>query len=256
MTDVAMQKDNRGIYIKNVGITELTMPIKVKDRTREWQHTTGVFNVFVDLPAERKGTHMSRLVEIVYQFRKNINHDGLKDMCKVLKDKLDAEVATVELEFPYFTDTLSPESKTQNLMTHSARFVAKYDKKYEFQLGVDVDVMTVCPCALEECGNGNSHVQRGIVSIDAVTEGWVWLEDLISAAQASGSSMVFDRLKRPDERAVVMNGFKHPQFVEDVVRTAALCLREIDGIKKFRVVAENQESIHTHQAYAEVCWKW
>jgi GTP cyclohydrolase IB len=253
MVDVATQKDSRGIYINNVGITQLTMPISVRDKENDWQNTTGIFNVFVDLAAERKGTHMSRLVEIVYKYRKNINHDGLERMCKELLEKLGATHATVEVEFPYFTTIHSPITKTENMMTHVARFTAEHDGSgYDFQIGVDVEVMTVCPCALQECGNGNSHVQRGTVSIDVMTEGWVWLESIISAAQASGSSPVYDRLKRPDEAATVKYGFKHAQFVEDVVRTAVLCIRSIDGVKEFRVRVENQESIHTHNAYAEV----
>ena len=261
MVDIASQTDKRGIYLNDVGITNLTMPIKVKDRTRKWQHTTGNFNVFVDLPVDVKGTHMSRLVEMVYNFRKNINHDGLKKMCKELTEKLNANNATVEVEFPYFVSTVSPVSKSENLMTYYAKFKGTYGDYppiYTFRLGVDVDVMTVCPCALEECGDGSSHVQRGKVKIKVLPKNgsWIWLEELIEIALSSGSFPVFDRLKRPDEKFVVQEGFKNAKFVEDVCRDASVQLENRNDIEGYIVEVENNESIHTHNAFARRSWLW
>jgi len=274
MADIASQKDKRGVYLDNVGITNLKMPISVRDKSdRSVQNTIGNFNAFVDLPADIRGTHMSRIVETLYRHRTEINQAGLKNLTKDLLAQLGAQRSRVEVEFPYFTDTWSPVSNAHNMMTHTAWFEIKswtclidgpapdkqvFSIQHDFRLGVDVDVMTVCPCAKEECDNGNSHVQRGKVriSVKPIAGKWVWFEELIDIAQHAGSFPVFDRLKREDEKAVVISGFENPKFVEDVCRDAVIALKNRDDIEAYKVEVENYESIHTHNAYSRKVHKW
>jgi len=258
--DIASQKDKRGIYLDQVGITALKMPIKVKDRSqhRDAQCTIGTFNAFVDLHHDVRGTHMSRIVQQLYEHKDDISQSGLEQLTADLISKLGAERSKVEVEFPYFTEAYSPVTGLENLMTHLAWFEAERTPDYDFRLGISVDIMTVCPCAKEECGNGNSHVQRGKICIYAKPKPnkWVWLEDLIEIAQASGSQPVYDRLKRMDEKEVVVEGFKNAKFVEDVCRDAVLWLKARDDIDAYRVQVENFESIHTHNAWAKAVYKW
>ena len=261
MVDIAIQKDKRGIFLDEVGVRGIKLPISVRDRTekRKYQYTIGTFNAFVSLADNKKGTHMSRIVEILYNHREEISQEGLFRLTKELKEKLNTKTSKVEVAFPYFMDQWSPVSGMHNLMTYDARFVAEMNTTFKFILGVNVNVMSVCPCGRELCRDtGASHVQRGIVSISAevMPEKWVWLEDLIESAELAGSSPVYDRLKRPDEKQVILNGFKNPKFVEDIVRDCILSLSLIDGIKNCTVSCENQESIHTHEAFARSYCKW
>ncbi len=261
MVDIASQKDTRGVRLDEVGVTGVKIPIRVKDLSdkRDFQYTIGSFNAFVALPEDVKGTHMSRLVEVIYDHRENINHDGLIDMAGDLVTKLEALESKVEVSFPYFVDQYSPVSKLHNLMTYNARFSAETGlTNMIFKMGVDVDVMTVCPCALEECGTGASHVQRGLVKIDVEPEKdeWVWLEDLIDIANCAASSPVYERLKRPDEKYVVLRGFEFPRFVEDVVRECVVQIEMRDDIFGYNISCENFESIHQHNAYARRYDNW
>ena len=277
--DIASQEDKRGVLLDEVGVREVKIPISVLDKERDdgKQYTIGTFNAFVELPDKQRGTHMSRIVEIIYNNRYKINGKGLMDATKELADRLNATESRIQVTFPYFVTTESPKSKLKNSMVYQARFDMKYKlinrtiramssfevpyvrptPTWEFKLGVDVDVMTVCPCALEECENGNSHVQRGVVKIDVepVPDQMVWLEDLITIAERSGSTPVYERLKRKDEAYLVKQGFKNPQFVEDVVRDAAILLAELP-INGYMVSCENFESIHQHNAYARKVYQW
>ena len=83
----------------------------------------------------------------------------------------------------------------------------------------------------------------------------VWIEELIEMAEQSGSSPVYPLLKRDDERHVTMQAYDNPVFVEDIVRNVAARLGEDPRIAWFRVHAENHESIHNHNAFAEICSK-
>ena len=267
--DIASQEDKRGIYLNNVGITNLMIPIAVRDRSihRNMQYTIGTFNAFVDLLPEVRGTHMSRIVQMLYKHRNSISQEGIRDLLKDLIIELFATTSRVEIDFPYFTEDYSPMSELENLTTHQAHFEGKCwvttfkeetDFHYVFRLGAKVDIMSVCPCALEECGNGNSHVQRGCINISVEPKdgAWIWLEDLIEIAQVSGSAPIFDRLKRPDEKYVVQQGFKNAKFVEDICRDVVTALKRRDDIAAYKVTVENFESIHSHNAYAEVSEKW
>ena len=271
MVDIASQKDKRGIYLDEVGVTGVKIPIRVKDRTekRPYQYTIGTFDAFVELEHDQRGTHMSRIVEAIYNNRENINQDGLQQLAWDLAYNLDnAQRSNVKVTFPYFIDRNSPVSRLHNLMTYQARFEAGLQicigpsaattADYDFRLGATVDVMTVCPCALEECKSGASHVQRGQVNIDVKPkEGkWVWLEDLIDIAETAASSPVYERLKRKDEVYVVSHGFEFPRFVEDVVRECIVQLQLRDDIDGYCVSCENFESIHQHNAYARRYRNW
>jgi GTP cyclohydrolase I len=260
MVDVATQKDKRGIPLEEVGITDLLLPVKVRDRaTGDYQHTIGKFHVSVSLADDVKGTHMSRIMESIYNYVDAISQAGLLQMTVHLREKLEAASSNVTVQFPYCVDRLSPVSKLKNKMVYNSWFTARNNDNLMFQLGVDVDIMTTCPCAMEECGNGNSHVQRGKLTIEVrpAFNQWIWLEELIEIAEQSGSSPVYDRLKRPDEKQVVLDSFANPKFVEDVVRDCTKLLNKHEGIEGFRVVCKNYESIHRSNCYAvkEVNWK-
>jgi len=261
MVDIAKQKDKRGIFLDEVGVTGLILPIKVKDRaTGKFQSSTGTFDAYVSLADDQKGTHMSRIVEAIYKYRDNINQHELTDMAEYLKDNLHAKSSRVTVKFPYFIERKSPVSGLLNLMTYHVKFTATSNEITQFILGADVDIMTVCPCAKEECGDGSSHVQRGILSINIVPKKneWIWLEDLINIAEMAASSPVYDRLKRPDEKFVVQAGFDNPKFVEDVVRDATVLLETLlpNKYTSSRISCENQESIHAHNCRATKLFNW
>jgi GTP cyclohydrolase IB len=78
----------------------------------------------------------------------------------------------------------------------------------------------------------------------------VWIEDIIAIIESSASSELFALLKREDEKAVTERAYENPVFVEDMVRNVALKLKAHPEVTWWRVEAENQESIHNHNAYA------
>ena len=70
--DVQGRADTRHIAINRVGIKDITHPVRVKDRANGEQHTIATFNMYVNLPHDFKGTHMSRFVSILNQDRKSV----------------------------------------------------------------------------------------------------------------------------------------------------------------------------------------
>lgn len=262
MVDIAKQQDTRGVFLDEVGVTGLQLPIAVKekDNKRDVQYTIGTFNAFVDLPDNIKGSHMSRLVEVLYNNRENVNQAGLKKATAELRKKLDASSSRIEVAFPYFVDRLSPVSELPNLMVNTARFTAILNDEYKFQLGVDVKVGSYCPCAKEETHNVATHAQRGLIKVDVQVDSnsdeWVWIEDLIGIAEQAGSAPLYARLKRPDEAQLVLNGFNNPKFTEDITRDVAVALQKINTITGFLVSCENFEGIHAHNAFSKTHMNW
>jgi len=74
------------IPINKVGIKNLKYPIKVLDRAKGFQDTIGEFNLYVDLPSHFKGTHMSRFVEVLNEFKDEIHVKKHKRNPKETKD--------------------------------------------------------------------------------------------------------------------------------------------------------------------------
>ena len=252
MIDIQNQKDNRNIDIQKVGVKGIKYPIVVLDRINGTQHVNATINIYVDLPHHFKGTHMSRFVEILNEFRGQINIKTFHRILEEVKDKLHAESAHMEIEFPYFVEKTAPVSGAKSLMEYTCSFSGQNSvSTADFLVGVVVPVTTVCPCS-KEISNLGAHNQRSMVTTKVRFKKFFWIEDLIRLVEDSASGEVYSLLKRVDEKFVTEKAHENPMFVEDVVRNVAQELTRNDNFTWYSVGAENFESIHNHSAYAYV----
>jgi len=252
MNDIQNQKDHRNIHITKVGVKGIKYPIIVLDRAQGTQPVNAAINMYVSLPHHFKGTHMSRFVEILNEFRGQINIKTFHTILEKVRDKLRAESAHMEIEFPYFIEKAAPVSGAKSLMEYHCSFCGHNNgHKSDFLVGVVVPVTTVCPCSREISRMG-AHNQRSMVSVKVRFRKFFWIEDIISIVENSASGEVYSLLKRPDEKYVTEKGYENPMFVEDVVRNVAQQLNRHDNFTWYSVEAENFESIHNHSAYAYV----
>lgn len=252
MIDIQNQKDDRNIDIQKVGVKGIKYPIVVLDRSNGTQHVNATINIYVDLPHRFKGTHMSRFVEILNEFRGQINIKTFHKILQEVKDKLHAESAHMEIEFPYFVEKTAPVSGAKSLMEYMCSFSGQNSiSRKDFLVGVVVPVTTVCPCS-KEISNLGAHNQRSMVTAKVRFKKFFWIEDLIRLVEDSASGEVYSLLKRVDEKFVTEKAHENPMFVEDVVRNVAQELNRDDNFTWYSVGAENFESIHNHSAYAYV----
>ncbi|MCS7149488.1 MAG: GTP cyclohydrolase FolE2 [Caldimicrobium sp.] len=250
LPDVQSTSPEEQIPIEKVGIKNLRYPIRVLDRARGFQDTVGEFNLYVDLPSHFKGTHMSRFVEILNEFKDEIHVKNINEILRKLKRNLNARCAHLEVSFPYFLEKKAPVSGIPSLMEYQAFMQASLSRENEdLVIGVKVPVMTLCPCS-KTISQYGAHNQRGMVTLAVRSHKFIWLEELIEIAEDSASSPVYPLLKRPDEKFVTEKAYENPKFVEDVVRSVAIKLLKRKEIYWFMVEAENLESIHGHNAYA------
>lgn len=249
MIDVQRQEDNRQIDINKVGVKGITYPIIVLDRANTQQATVATISMYVDLPHHFKGTHMSRFIEILNAYRGEMTVNRMPDLLQEMRQRLEAETAHVELEFPYFMEKEAPVSRARSLMDYRCLFAGSLAAELDFVLGVQVPITSLCPCS-KEISKYGAHNQRSRVTVKVRYEGFVWLEELIQLVEESGSSELYSLLKREDEKHLTERAYENPVFVEDLVRNVALRLRNDSRIFWFLVEAENFESIHNHSAYA------
>jgi GTP cyclohydrolase IB len=256
MIDVQNQPDQRRVPIDKVGVKGIRYPIIVRDKAHDTQATVASFSMFVNLPHEFKGTHMSRFVEVLNRRHGRITKSNFMAILHELKDELSAESAFVEMEFPYFLEKSAPVSGDKSLMEYVCRYIGALNQDHEvFHVGLTVPVTTLCPCSREMSDRG-AHNQRGVVTVTlAFTNPHFWIEDVIDVIESSASAPVFALLKREDEKYVTEHAYDHPMFVEDLVREVTLKLRRDRNFTWLKVEAENFESIHNHSAYAMVEWQ-
>lgn len=261
MQDVQNQPDTRQLTIDKVGVRDLRYPITVLDRANTTQQTIATMSMSVELPHHYKGTHMSRFIEVLEAHRGEVTMRTLPSILRELRERLDAERAHIEVEFPFFLERVAPVSKAASLLDYEGSFVGTSDGQTEdFVLGITVPVTSLCPCS-KIISDYGAHNQRGHITIQVrlLDESWanedfVWLEDLIEIAESSASAPLYPLLKRPDERHVTMQAYDNPVFVEDMVRNVAAKLQQERRVKWFKVSSINQESIHNHNAFAEISW--
>jgi GTP cyclohydrolase I len=254
MKDVQGEKDTRRVALKHVGIRELHWPLRLKDRDRSEQSTVGKLSLAVDLPHDARGTHMSRFVECL-QGVDVISSQNIESILDDLKERLGAEKAMMDIEFPYFIHKCAPVSGLGAPLDLYCGYHAEKTVKYILRLRVDTPITTLCPCS-KEISRYGAHNQRATARIEAETKGLVWFEELAEIAAAGGSSQVYALLKRPDEKTLTETAYDHPRFVEDAVREIALRLDQHPRVIAYRVTVDSLESIHNHNAFACVEKGW
>jgi GTP cyclohydrolase I len=253
MKDVQSQPDYRNIPIDKVGIKNLRYPITVRDRRDGFQHTIAAINMYVDLPHDNKGTHMSRFVELLHLLRPEVSLKKFSAILANMKEHLNAASAHLEMTFPYFIEKKAPVSNSPGLMDYTCSIIGTSDPSGKIDLisEVVVPISSVCPCS-KEISDLGAHNQRGEVRLSTRFKKFIWMEDMIELVEKAASCDVFSVLKRTDEKYVTEKAFANPKFVEDIVRDVAKKLRDDDNITWFSVSAENFESIHNHSAYASI----
>jgi len=250
LDDKQSERDTRELRIDKVGVRGLRFPIQVRDKARSVQNTVATIGMFVDLPKEFKGTHMSRFVEVLNAHGNVIHVENINEILHELQKKLNSATSHLEIEFPYFMTKKSPVSRLDSVMDYTARFdAAACGDETDFVLTVKVNVTTLCPCSKAIAKYG-AHNQRGEVTVAVRSRKVIWIEDVIEAVEASASSELYALLKRQDEKAVTERAYENPVFVEDLVRNVALRLNADARVSWYKVEAENFESIHNHNAYA------
>ncbi len=253
MKDVQNFKDNRNVDIQKVGIKHLELPLIIQRKNNSNQVVCAKARVNVSLPKDYKGTHMSRFVEVLAEWKnKNLLGVDIKGCLEKIIKNLDAQSGELEFNFTYFIDKKSPVTGMSAPMSYDCSFEGRIENEnYKFILGVVVPVTTLCPCSKEISDNG-AHNQRAFIKVKVSydEQEQVWLEDLIELVEGCASCPVYPLLKREDEKFVTERAWDNPKFVEDVLRDTVLKLRNNPVINEFEVECEAFESIHNHSAWA------
>lgn len=253
IADVQSRPDHRNIDIDKVGVKNISYPIVVLDKYNGTQHTVARINVYVNLPYRHKGTHMSRFIEILSEFRRHISIKNIPQILEETRRRLHAQSAHIEMTFPYFIEKKAPVSKASALMEYICTIKGSLNGDHGIDLiaGVKVPITTLCPCS-KEISEAGAHNQRGEVTVLVRFKKFFWIEDLIRLVEESASCEVYALLKRQDEKYVTERAYANPMFVEDVVREIASKLDKDDNFTWYAVDSENFESIHNHSAYAYI----
>ncbi|MFP4682818.1 MAG: GTP cyclohydrolase FolE2 [Ectothiorhodospira sp.] len=248
--DVQSSADTRRIPINKVGIKDIRHPVRVQDRSGGEQHTVAHFAMYVNLPHDFKGTHMSRFVEILNAHEREITVETFQIMLREVAQRLEAESGHVEMSFPYFVNKPAPVSGVCSLMDYDVSFIGEIrDGEPRMHIRVLVPVTSLCPCS-KGISDYGAHNQRSHVTVEARIRGFVWVEELIDLVEQEASCELWGLLKRPDEKYVTERAYDNPKFVEDLVRDIAVRLNADERITAYAVASENFESIHNHSAYA------
>ncbi len=244
--------DTRNLPINKVGIKDILHPMIIKQRSGKKQSTIANFNMYVNLPHDFKGTHMSRFVHILNKHEEQITVESFKKMIDEMLILLEAESGHIEMSFPYFINKTAPVSKVESLLDYNVTFIGEVkDGVSKLRVKVLVPVTSLCPCS-KKISEYGAHNQRSHVTITVTIQDFIWIEEIIDIVEKEASSELYGLLKRPDEKYVTEQAYDNPKFVEDMVRDIAVHFNKDERVIEYRVESENFESIHNHSAYAQI----
>jgi GTP cyclohydrolase I len=250
--DTQSARDERHLAIQRVGVKDVRYPMQLRVGGQV-QSTAAQWDLDVALPADKKGTHMSRFVAWLEALQGTpLDAAELRTQLAAMLDRLHASEGRIEARFSFFIRKRAPVSGVQSLLDINGRWIA------ETRNGVTsiwteaaVPVKSLCPCS-KEISDYGAHNQRSLVTVRVEQLQPIEWHELVRFAEDSASSEIWPLLKRPDEKWITERAYENPKFVEDLVRDVALRLNEDPRVGRYTVDVENFESIHNHSAYARI----
>jgi GTP cyclohydrolase I len=258
LPDVQGSEDARAMPIERVGIRGIKLPIQIQSGACQFP-TVANFEMDVALPAEQKGTHMSRFVHLLEQAQSMYDCQVIVGLAKKMLPLLQAKQGRIQMRYTHFVKKHAPVSAVESWMDYEVSYLAEAKQGLDQVVEVDlylkatVPVMSLCPCS-KEISEYGAHNQRSHVTILVKLDSGAQLsvEELVRIAETEASSELWAILKRPDEKWVTEHAYENPKFVEDLVRDVATRLKQDGRILSLMVEAENFESIHNHSAFARI----
>lgn len=257
LPDIQKQQENFLYPISHVGIKNFKMPITLYENG-ENQHSIADIQLTVSLNQYERGTHMSRFVEILQDsLQHTVSFNHLKEIVTKVKQRLQADTASIKMTFPWYFYGVSPISQNDNLQYGEVSIESTIDSKEKMMNFVSLTCFatTLCPCS-KEISKYGAHNQRGKITIsgnistESIPNDWkLQLKDI---AINNASAPIHSLLKRQDEKYVTEQAYENPRFVEDLARLIAVDLADVKWLDHKQVICENEESIHAHNAIAQI----
>lgn len=257
LPDVQNTRDERGIAIDEVGVSNIRYPLTFPLRDGGTFHTVATISMRVSLPHYEKGTHMSRFMIALEEKVGELKPGNVSNVLEHLLDLLNAEQAYLDMKFPIFLKRPAPVTGITGLLDYECTYrgVMTREGTYDKEVGVAVNAASLCPCS-KEISEYGAHNQRSLITVKIREAGQIiWFEDLVEIAERNASCQLYPILKRPDEKHVTERAYENPKFVEDIVRDVSVDLSDLlkgGEVGWFFVSSRNEESIHKHDAYAHI----
>lgn len=249
--DTQSARDQRRVAIQRVGIKDVRYPVQLRVAGAVVQ-TAASWTLDVALPAEQKGTHMSRFVAWLEELDVPLDAASLRQRHAAMLERLHASEGRLEAAFTFFLRKRAPVSGLQSQLDYQGRWIAETRTgQTTLWAEVAVPVKSLCPCS-KEISDYGAHNQRSLVTLRVELLEPVEWHELVRFAEDEASSELWPMLKRADEKWVTERAYENPKFVEDLIRDVALRLEREPRIGRYAVEVENFESIHNHSAWARV----
>jgi GTP cyclohydrolase I len=249
--DTQSERDERRLPIQRVGVKDVRWPLTLRVAAQA-QQSTALWDLDVALPADQKGTHMSRFVAWLDHLPAPLDAPQLRVQLEAMLTLLGATEGRIDARFSFFLRKRAPVSGVQSLLDYQGRWIAESrGGATSVWAEVGVPVKTLCPCS-KEISDYGAHNQRTLVTIRVELRQPVEWHELVRFAEDQASSEIWPLLKRTDEKWVTERAYENPKFVEDLVRDVALAVGADPRFGRYSVDVENFESIHNHSAYARI----
>jgi GTP cyclohydrolase IB len=254
LPDTQASVETRNLAVNGAGISGLKLPLQIVDVDGQTHHTVVTAEAEVVVAADERGTHMSRLVEMIDRLGPRCEIAELANAHRQLLARLGSAAGGFALHFPWFIAKKAPVSGIESWLDIAATYRVAGERGAggaRVTQALRIPVTTLCPCS-KSISRYGAHNQRSYVTVMIESSRPIAISPLVSLVEAQASCAIYALLKRADEKFVTENAYDNPKFAEDLVRDIYQAIQVGHAPISLGVSTENQESIHNHAAYAYV----
>lgn len=253
LPDLQDEKDPRNVEIDEVGISGLKYPVLFDDGVTQ-QHGIADIEITVRLPGDRRGTHMSRMVQLVDEHLQVVDPSTFPAALKRGAECLDVDQLTIQIGMPFATQVTAPASQEVSWQVHQLRLAGQQSSTgVSTVTGVTTEVTSLCPCS-KAISDYGAHNQRSRITLEVNAGGDqpypFKVAHMAELIRSTSSCPVYPTVKRSDERVITMAAYDKPMFIEDIIRELSVVCR--DRGLPHTIEARNLESIHSHDAISRL----
>jgi len=212
-------------FLVDVGMKDLPFPMRVTSKAYpEGQATIANISINARIMHEFEARWIDKFIQIVHQHRGKIGTNTLRVNVFDYLERLKASAVTIDFEYPFFIEKVTPVSKEKCLVRYLCTYSVKAhstEKNVAIIFKTNVPVVTTYPASTKE-PNG-LFGQLSVMNVVIQSQNDIYPEDIVELVDKHALAPVYSFLTEADQAFLI-------DKIHSDKKTSVVVIDEIKGV--------------------------